>query len=92
MRGERWNCSLTETGGIAFFPKSLEQVDEVAAELRATSEASTRLAIAQRNGDRTGFRRVHVTAEAQGMSKLMVAPTGYFPTVRVAKKSATQKK
>ena len=28
--GARWSCSPNETGGLAFFPKNLEQVDEIA--------------------------------------------------------------
>ena len=33
MHGALWRCFRRRLGGIAFFPKSIEQVDEVAAEV-----------------------------------------------------------
>ena len=80
-----------ETGGIAFFPKSLEQVDEVAAEVARDIRSQYTIGYrSTKTAADTGFRRVQVTAEAQGKSKLNVRTrTGYFPAVRVAKKSAT---
>jgi len=79
-----------ETGGIAFFPKSLEQVDEVAAEVARDIRSQYTIGYrSTKTAADTGFRRVQVTAEAQGKSKLNVRTrTGYFPAVRVAKKSA----
>jgi VWFA-related protein len=83
-----------ETGGIAFFPKSIEQVDEIAAEI--ARDIRSQYTIGYHSTKATtepGFRRVLVTAEAPGMSKLTVrTKSGYFPTTRVAKKSAAQKK
>jgi VWFA-related protein len=84
----------TETGGIAFFPKSLEQVDEVAAEVARDIRSQYTIGYhSTKTAADTGFRRVQVTAEAQGKSKLNVRTrTGYFPAVRVAKKSTAGKR
>jgi VWFA-related protein len=83
-----------ETGGIAFFPKSLEQVDEIAAEV--ARDIRSQYTIGYHSTTPTteaGFRRIQVTAEAPGMNKLTVRTrTGYFPATRVTKRSATQKK
>jgi VWFA-related protein len=83
----------TETGGIAYFPKSIEQVDEIAAEV--ARDIRNQYTLGYRSTKPTtepGFRRVLVTAEAKGMGKLTVRTrTGYFPVVRSAKKEAGQK-
>ena len=82
-----------ETGGIAFFPKSMEQVDEIAAEV--ARDIRSQYTIGYHSSKPTtepGFRRVNVTAEAQGMGKMTVRTrTGYFPATRVAKKPAQKK-
>ena len=81
----------TETGGIAFFPKSLEQVDQIAAEV--ARDVRSQYTIGYHSTKPTtdpGFRRVLVTAEAKGTSKLNVRTrTGYFPVMRGAKRAAT---
>jgi VWFA-related protein len=80
----------TETGGIAFFPKSIENIDQIAAEV--ARDIRNQYTIGYRSTKPTtepGFRRVQVTAEAKGMGKLTVRTrTGYFPVVRPAKKAA----
>jgi VWFA-related protein len=84
----------TETGGMAFFPKNIEQVDHIAAEVArdirnqyTLGYHSTKPTTAQ------GFRRVEVTAEGKGRGKLIVRTrTGYFPVARTVKKSAVEKK
>jgi Ca-activated chloride channel homolog len=80
----------TETGGIAFFPKSLEQVDQIAAEVaRDIRSQYTIVYHSTRPSTEPGFRRVQVTADAKGTGKLNVRTrTGYFPVVRKTKKSA----
>ncbi len=80
----------TETGGIAFFPKSLEQVDQIAAEVaRDIRSQYTIVYHSTKPSTEPGFRRVQVTAEAKGMGKLNVRTrTGYFPVVRKGKKPA----
>jgi Ca-activated chloride channel homolog len=82
-----------ETGGIAFFPKSIEQVDEISAEIARDIRSQYTIGYhSSKPSTEPGFRRVLVTADAPGMSKLTVrTKTGYFPTTRVAKKTAQKK-
>ena len=79
-----------ETGGLAYFPKSMEQVDEIAAEV--ARDVRNQYTIGYHSTKPTtepGFRRVQVTAQAAGMGKLEVRTrTGYYPATRVAKKTA----
>jgi len=79
-----------ETGGMAFFPRSLDQVDEIAGEV--ARDIRTQYTIGYHSTKPTsvpGFRRVLVTADAKGMGKLTVRTrTGYFPVPRMAKKGA----
>ena len=78
-----------ETGGIAFFPKSIEQVDEIAAEVARDIRNQYTIGYhSTKPTNEPGFRRVQVTAQAQGMGKLEVRTrTGYFPAARVPKKT-----
>ena len=80
----------TETGGIAFFPKSIEQVDEIAAEVARDIRSQYTIGYhSTKPTSEPGFRRVTVTADAAGKSKLNVRTrTGYFPAVRVQKRTA----
>jgi VWFA-related protein len=82
----------TETGGIAFFPKSIEQVDEIAAEVARDIRSQYTIGYhSTKPSSQPGFRRVAVTAEQPGGGKLTVRTrTGYFPTSRTAKKPATK--
>ena len=77
-----------ETGGIAFFPKSLSQVDEIAGEV--ARDIRNQYTIGYRSTkpmSEGGFRRVEVTAEAKGMGKLTVRTRpGYFPAVPLRKR------
>jgi VWFA-related protein len=72
-----------ETGGIAFFPKSLSQVDGIAAEVARDIRSQYTLGYrSTKPMSIPGFRRVEVTAKAKGMGKLTVLTrTGYFPNV-----------
>jgi Ca-activated chloride channel family protein len=83
-----------ETGGIAFFPKSMEQVDEIAAEVARDIRSQYTIGYhSSKPATEPGFRRLQVTAQESGMGKLEVRTrTGYFPTTRVPKKpkSASQ--
>jgi VWFA-related protein len=83
-----------ETGGIAFFPKSIEQVDEIAAEVARDIRSQYTIGYhSTKPSSEPGFRRVQVTAEAPGAGKMTVRTrTGYFPASRVAKKPATPKR
>jgi VWFA-related protein len=71
----------TETGGMAFFPKSIEEVDQIAAEVARDIRSQYTLGYRSTKPTSTpGFRRIEVTAEAKGMTKLTVRTrTGYFP-------------
>jgi len=73
-----------ETGGIAFFPKSLDQVDEIAAEVARDIRSQYTLTYhSSKPSSVPGFRRVTVLAQASGQGKLNVRTrTGYFPSVK----------
>jgi Ca-activated chloride channel homolog len=80
-----------ETGGLAFFPKNLGQVDEIAAEV--ARDIRNQYSIAYHSGKPAslgGYRTVHVEAKAKGYNKLSVRTRpGYFPhpqTTATAKK------
>jgi len=77
----------TETGGIAFFPKSIDQIDEIAAEVARDIRNQYTLGYhSTKPTTEPGFRRIQVNAEAKGMGKLTVRTrTGYFPVVRQTK-------
>ncbi len=80
----------TETGGMAFFPKSIEEIDQIAAEV--ARDIRSQYTLGYRSTKPTsvpGFRRVEVIAQAPGMGKLTVRTrTGYFPVARKEKPSA----
>jgi VWFA-related protein len=80
----------TETGGIAFFPKSIEQVDEIAAEVARDIRSQYTIGYhSTKPTSEPGFRRIEVKADAKGEGKLNVRTrTGYFPVARGAKKGA----
>jgi VWFA-related protein len=80
----------TETGGMAFFPKNIEQVDQIAAEVARDIRNQYTLGYhSTKPTTEPGFRRVEVTAEGKGHGKLTVRTrTGYFPVARVAKNAA----
>jgi Ca-activated chloride channel family protein len=75
-----------ETGGIAFFPKSLSQVDEIAAEVaRDIREQYTIGYHSTKPAAQGGFRMIHVEARAKGYGKLQVRTrTGYYPNSKKA--------
>jgi Ca-activated chloride channel homolog len=78
----------SETGGMAFFPKSIEQVDEIAAEVARDIRSQYTIGYhSTKPSSQPGFRRVLVTAEEPGGGKLTVRTrSGYFPTTRSTKK------
>ena len=79
----------TETGGIAYFPRSMEQVDQIAAEVARDIRSQYTIGYhSTKPSTEPGFRRVLLTAEASGKGKLNVRTrTGYFPVVRAPKKN-----
>ncbi len=80
----------TETGGMAFFPKSIDQIDQIAAEVARDIRSQYTLGYHSTKPTTVpGFRRVEVTAESKGSGKLTVRTrTGYFPVVRTPKQIA----
>jgi VWFA-related protein len=81
----------TETGGMAFFPKNIEQVDQIAAEVARDIRNQYTLGYhSTKPTSEPGFRRVEVIAQSKGLGKLTVRTrTGYFPVARVVKKAIT---
>src|SRR6202789_3994742 len=79
-----------ETGGLAFFPKSIDQVDQIAAEVARDIRNQYTIGYhSTKPSTQQGFRRVDVTAQEKGEGKLTVRTrTGYFPMVKPAKKGA----
>ena len=72
-----------ETGGQAYFPKSLKDVDPIAKEV--ANDIRTQYTIAYHSTKPPqlgGYRQVHVEAHDKGYSHLVVRTrTGYFPRI-----------
>ncbi len=70
-----------ETGGVAYFPKSLTQVDEIASEVARDIRSQYTLSYHSTAPiTKTGYRSVSVEAKAKGMGRLIVrTKRGYFP-------------
>ena len=79
----------TETGGIAYFPKSIEQVDQIAAEVARDIRSQYTLGYhSTKPTTDPSFRRVQVTAESKGSQAQCAHPHRLFPGPSGAKKSA----
>jgi VWFA-related protein len=80
----------SETGGMAFFPKSIDQVDQIAAEVARDIRSQYTLGYHSTKPTTVpGFRRVDVTASSKGLGKLTVRTrTGYYPSVRPSRQAA----
>lgn len=72
-----------QTGGIAYFPRRLEEVDDIAHQVAADIRQQYTISYQPTKPARLGgYRQVHVDARAQGYSRLQVRTrTGYFPKV-----------
>jgi Ca-activated chloride channel homolog len=72
-----------QTGGAAYFPRSLKEVDSIAAQV--AQDIRTQYTISYRSTKAPalgGYRQVHVDAKAKGMGKLSVRTrTGYYPKI-----------
>jgi Ca-activated chloride channel homolog len=72
-----------QTGGAAYFPKSIKEVDSIAKEV--AEDIRTQYTIAYHSTKSPtlgGYRQVHVEAKAKGFSKLSVRTrSGYYPRV-----------
>jgi VWFA-related protein len=80
----------TETGGMAFFPKNIEEVDQIAAEVARDIRNQYVLGYhSTKPTGEPGFRRVEVTAKARHHGRLTVRTrTGYFPTAGFVRQEA----
>jgi VWFA-related protein len=76
-----------QTGGAAYFPKSVNQVDEIAAEV--AKDIRTQYTISYHSTKSPtlgGYREIHVEAKAKSFGRLSVRTrTGYYPKVAQAK-------
>jgi VWFA-related protein len=72
-----------QTGGAAYFPKSLKDVDEIAAEV--AQDIRTQYTIAYHSTKSPtlgGYREIHVEAKAKSFGRLSVRTrSGYYPRV-----------
>lgn len=70
----------TETGGIAYFPKTIDQVDEIASDVaRDIRNQYTVGYHSSRPASQGGYRTVHVEARAPGHKQLIVRTRrGYY--------------
>ncbi len=74
--------SLAEqTGGLAYFPRRLDEVDDIAHQVAEDIRQQYTLSYQPTKPARLGgYRQVHVDAKATGFSRLSVRTrTGYFP-------------
>lgn len=73
-----------QTGGAAYFPKSVKDVDAIAAEV--AQDIRTQYTISYHSTKSPtlgGYREVHVEAKGKGFSKLSVRTrSGYYPKVK----------
>jgi len=80
-----------QTGGLAYFPKSLKEVDAITAEV--AQDIRTQYSIAYRSTKSPtlgGYRQIHVDAKEKGYNKLQVRTrTGYYPKVAGENEGAT---
>lgn len=75
----------TSTGGVAFFPQSLNDVDSITRAVAHDIRSQYTLAFKPGNGAQKGYQAIRVEAKGQGRSRLVVRTrSGYYPgeTVR----------
>jgi Ca-activated chloride channel family protein len=82
----------TETGGIAFFPKSVEQVDQIAAEVAQDIRSQYTIGYhSTKASNIPGFRRIEVVATESGKKLNVRTRTGYFPQPMTPRKRGAAK-
>ncbi|AXC09496.1 Uncharacterized protein ACPOL_0109 [Acidisarcina polymorpha] len=76
----------SETGGVAYFPKSLGEVDEIAAEVARDIRSQYTIGYhSTKAASLGGYRLVKVEAHASGYGKLLVRTrSGYYPKSKSA--------
>jgi Ca-activated chloride channel homolog len=74
----------SETGGVAFFPKTINEVDDIAAEVARDIRSQYTIGYhSTKPAALGGYRLVKVEAHASGYSKLIVRTrTGYYPKAK----------
>jgi VWFA-related protein len=81
-----------QTGGAAYFPKSIRDVDAVAAEV--AQDIRTQYTIAYHSTKSPtlgGYREIHVEAKAKSFGRLSVRTrSGYYPRVAQASKGGEE--
>lgn len=72
----------TDTGGVAYFPESLDQVDNITRTVAHDIRSQYRIAYKPKNQNvKPEFQEVHVEAHAPGYGKLTVRTrSGYYPS------------
>ncbi|MBS1798456.1 MAG: VWA domain-containing protein [Acidobacteria bacterium] len=72
-----------QTGGAAYFPRSLKEVDPIAAEVARDIRTQYTIAYhSTKSPTLGGYRQIHVDAKAKSMGKLSVRTrTGYYPKI-----------
>lgn len=80
-----------ETGGLAFFPKSLAEVDPIAAEVARDIRSQYTIGYhSTKPMNDPGYRTIKVEAHAKGYGKLIVRTrSGYYPKEETQPKSRT---
>jgi Ca-activated chloride channel homolog len=80
-----------ETGGIAFFPRALQDVDAVAAEVARDIRNQYTIGYhSTRPMSQGGYRVVHVEAKSHNHSRLMVrTKAGYYPKQETGQQKAS---
>jgi VWFA-related protein len=80
-----------QTGGVAYFPKSLKDVDEIAREVAADiREQYTIEYRSTKPPSLGGYREIHVEAKEKGFRNLQVRTrSGYYPKVPGAEAQGT---
>jgi VWFA-related protein len=70
-----------QTGGVAYFPRNLKEVDPIAAEVAADIRSQYTIAYRSTNPpSHGGYRQVHVEAKVKGLGRLDVRTrSGYYP-------------
>jgi Ca-activated chloride channel family protein len=75
-----------QTGGVAYFPKNLKEVDGIAAQVAQDIRTQYTISYHSSNPPQNGgYRQVRVEARAKGFGKLTVRTrSGYFPRTAAA--------
>ena len=81
-----------ETGGVAYFPKTIGEVDEIAAEVAKDIRSQYTIGYhSSKPASQGGYRLVRVEAHAQGYGKLIVRTrSGYYPRTGNAPDKSTK--